>query len=195
MLEINTSLGSRCASWVTWYVSKYNLQSRPWVPFMIWVKPSLLLQFLFLELSEPGSLSWKTILPLEGQRTLVSTRMKRSIVKDTAGSNPWLWLPSQAARVNCENVNETREVADAHVPLQSKSHQQIPPIETSGTSWIPGDEDTSTHSHMPPVRPIVFTKAYDSNRVVCCFLQWLYGTEIFFSFFIRTREMEFLILY
>lgn len=66
--------------------------------------------------------------------------MKRGIVKEAAGCNPWLWLPSQAAGANCGNVNETKEVADAHVPLQSKSYQQMPPIETAGTSWLPGDE-------------------------------------------------------
>lgn len=36
----------------------------------------------------------------------------------------------RATGVNCLNGNETREAADARVPLQSKSHQQIPPTET-----------------------------------------------------------------
>ena len=36
----------------------------------------------------------------------------------------------RAAGVNCVNGNETREAVDARVPLQSKSHQQIPPTET-----------------------------------------------------------------
>lgn len=36
----------------------------------------------------------------------------------------------RATGVNCVNGNETREAADARVPLQSKSHQQIPPTET-----------------------------------------------------------------
>lgn len=75
---------------------------------------------------------------------------------EAAGCNPWLWLPSQAAGANRGNVNETKEVADAHMPLQSKSHQQMPPIETAGTSWLPGVEDPPTRSHMPPVRSIVY---------------------------------------
>lgn len=36
----------------------------------------------------------------------------------------------RAAGVNCVNGNETEQAADARVPLQSKSHQQIPPTET-----------------------------------------------------------------
>lgn len=36
----------------------------------------------------------------------------------------------EATGVNCVNGNETREAADARVPLQSESHQQIPPTET-----------------------------------------------------------------
>lgn len=36
----------------------------------------------------------------------------------------------RATGVNCVNGNETREAADALVPLQSKSHQQIPPTQT-----------------------------------------------------------------
>lgn len=36
----------------------------------------------------------------------------------------------RTAGVNCANGNETEAVADARVPLQSKSHQQIPPTET-----------------------------------------------------------------
>lgn len=34
-----------------------------------------------------------------------------------------------AAGVNCVDGNETREAADARVPLQSESHQHIPPTE------------------------------------------------------------------
>lgn len=36
----------------------------------------------------------------------------------------------RAPGVNCVNGNETEQAADARVPLQSKSHQQIPPTET-----------------------------------------------------------------
>lgn len=42
-----------------------------------------------------------------------------------------------AAGVNCANGNETREAADARVPLQSKSHQQIPPTEIVQDSLAP----------------------------------------------------------
>lgn len=117
------------------------------------------------------SLSRRSNLPLEGLRTLTSRGMKRSFVKVVAGCDPWLWLPSQAAGVNCVNANKTREVADAHMPLGAKSHQQIPSTETSGTTWPRTDEDRPAHSHMPAAVPTMFTKAYDNNRVVCCFLQ------------------------
>lgn len=43
---------------------------------------------------------------------------------------PALAARSGAAGANCVNGNETEQAADAHVPLQSKSHQQIPPTET-----------------------------------------------------------------
>lgn len=43
---------------------------------------------------------------------------------------PALAAGPRAAVANCVNGNETEQAADAHVPLQSKSHQQIPPTET-----------------------------------------------------------------
>ena len=57
--------------------------------------------------------------------------MIMSTVKEAVKLSPWSWLLSgKATGVNCVNGNETREAADARVPLQSESHQQIPLTET-----------------------------------------------------------------
>jgi len=53
-----------------------------------------------------------------------------SIVGEARKLSPALAARSRAAGANCVNGNETEQAADAHVPLQSKSHQQIPHTET-----------------------------------------------------------------
>lgn len=159
MLEI--SLRRRCD--LEWLCSRsQNTISSPdlTVPFMIWVKLSLLLQFLFLELSRLGPLSWRTTFPLESLRTLTSRWMKRGIVKEAAGCNPWLWLPARLQELIVGMLMRPRRWQMLTCLYKPKAYQQMPPIETAGTSWLPEDEDTPTHSHMPPVGFIVFTNLW-----------------------------------
>lgn len=75
------------------------------------------------------------------------------------------------AGVNCMNGNESKQAADARVPLQFQSHQYIPPTENLRNVWHPGDGDRPSLYHMPPARAIVKqTKTilqYNTKVVYC----------------------------
>lgn len=83
---------------------------------------------------------------------------------------------SLADGVNCMNGNETEQAADARVPLQSKSHQQIPPTQTFCDLLAPWRWWRSRHCCMPPASSFVTPEDHYNARKVCCPGQWLYGT-------------------
>ena len=105
-----------------------------------------------------------------------------SVVEGAVKLSPWFWLLSpELQELIVWMVMRPRRLQMLACLYNPNPTNRLLPQKLWGTSWHPGDGTRPSHSHMPPARPIVKKKkekrkAHYNNKVVCCRLQWLYGT-------------------